>query len=272
MSYKTILVHADPGEGADDRVKLAVDVAAIFDAKVIGLAAEGYYSLVAAGFAAEATMLEMVRERIAEDLPLAEKRFRSLTSSVAAGVEWITGYDNPAIELAQHAHAADLIVASRPPRGTSPTFAAPAAEVVMGAGAPVLLTPSTPASFKGENVVVAWKNTRESRRAIADALPLLMRAHKVTVTAVDGENSGIEQAELDAIVRRLARHGVEASSVITLRGRGTVSDALELTAAKASADLIVMGAYGHSRFQEWVLGGVTEDLVAACSRFVLFSH
>jgi nucleotide-binding universal stress UspA family protein len=225
------------------------------------------------GYAAsDGMVIEAVRERIAADLPIAEQRFRSLTQGVADGVDWLTGYDYPAVEIARHARGADLVVASRPTRGCNPAFAAPAADVVLEAGAPVLMVGDIGAPLRAEHVLVAWKNTRESRRALADAMPFLMRAHKVTVLVVSGESEEVEQVGLHEVAARLARHGVDVDTLVAPKGKGTVAETIERTANRLQADLIVMGAYGHSRLQEWVLGGVTEDLLAASPHTVLFSH
>ena len=273
MLYKTILVHAEAGDGSDERIKLAAQVAAMFDAKVTGLGVEGFFPVMTSGYAAtDGMVIEAVRERIAADLPLAEQRFKCLTGSVSAGVSWVIGYDYPATEIARHARGADLIVASRPARGSGPAFSAPAADIVLEAGAPVLFTRGDDGTLKADHVLVAWKNTRESRRALADALPFLMRASKVTVAVISGENEDAEQVGLQEVSQRLARHGVQVDTLAAAKGAGTVAEAIERVAGQVAADLIVVGAYGHSRFQEWVLGGVTEDLLAASSRFVLFSH
>ena len=273
MSYKTLLVHAETTGRGDDRIRLAVDVAAMFDARVIGLASEGFFPVFGAGDAiATGAVIEAVRESIAADLPIAEQRFRGLTTTVAAGVDWITGFDYPAGELVAHAYAADLIIASRPEKGYAPAFAAPAADLVLMSGTPVLFAPSAGGQLKAENVLVAWKNTRECRRALANSLPFLMRAHKVTVVGVSGEDSSVEQTALDVVAKRLARHGVDVDTQVVAKTDQGVAETLEKAAAEVGADLIVMGAYGHSRFQEWILGGATEDMLAASSRFVLFSH
>jgi len=273
MPYKSILVHAGATDSSDARIKLAVQVAAMFSSKVIGVAAEGFFPIMTTGFAAsDGMMIEAVRERIAADLPLAEQRFRALTAGLAGGVEWLTGYDYPAVEMARHARGADLVVAARPPHGSNPAFAAPVADVVLEAGVPVLVAANADVPLKGDQVLVAWKNTREARRVLADALPFLMRASKVTVLVVSSESEEAEQAGLREVAARLARHGVDVDTLVAPQGRGAVAETIERTASRLQADLIVMGAYGHSRLQEWVLGGVTEDLLAASPHHVLFSH
>ncbi|QUD87525.1 universal stress protein [Phenylobacterium montanum] len=273
MSYKTLLVHVEADQACDDRIKLASQVAGMFAAKVVGLGCEGFAPVMATGFAAtDGMVIEAVRERIAIDLPLAEQRFRTLVGNAEIVADWITGYEYPAAELAQHARGADLIVASRPRRGAAAAFSANLPDVVLEAGVPVLVCADTPAKLKAEHVLVAWKNTRESRRALADALPFLMRADRVTLLTVSGEAESVEQPGLQEVVSRLARHGVVADTLVAPKGSSAVAEVIDRTAGHLQADLVVMGAYGHPRLQEWALGGATEDLLAASSRHILFSH
>jgi len=270
MSIKTILVHADPGPGCNRRVRVALQLADRFGGAVTGLGAEALGTPMGSGFAPiEGVVLEAAEEHIDSDLTAAEKHFHAL----AAGHEnigWIAKEDFPDRMLAVHARGADLIVASRPGHGEAATYAARPAELVMDAGVPVLLTADGEAPLRGERVVVGWKDTRESRRALADALPFLMRAQSVVVVAVGADNGA--QAGLNDVVRRLARHGVDASIEIVAKTKASIAETLEDTATRHGADLIVIGAYGHSRLREWMLGGVTEDFIASSSKFVLLSR
>jgi nucleotide-binding universal stress UspA family protein len=240
---------------------------------VTGLGAEACAPIAASGYgAADGAVLEAVRQRIAIDLPAAELRFHALTDG-RKGDQWLACEDYPAKMLALESRGADLIVAGRPTHGAGSTFAAKPAELIMEAGGPVLLAADNEAVFSGDRVVVAWKDSRESRRALADAMPFLMRAQSVVVVGVAGDaNTIVDQYGMKDVVRRLSRHGVQAATDVVHRGKATVADALEIAANKHAADLIVIGAYGHSRLREWALGGVTEDLIAASSKFVLFSH
>jgi nucleotide-binding universal stress UspA family protein len=273
MSFKTILVHVDPSPDCDRRVRLAQQVADLFGGSVTGLGAEAFGLVPATGYAAaDGAVLEAARQRIAIDLPAAEEHFRILTAG-RKGDRWLACEDYPARMLTLEARGADLIVAGRPVHGEGSTFAAKPAELIMEAGGPVLMAADRKARFSGEHVVVAWKYSRESRRALADSLPFLMRAQGVSLVGVTGDSAApVDQAGMADVVRRLARHGVEAVIDVVSRGRGTVAAALDAAADRHAADLIVVGAYGHSRLREWALGGVTEELIAASSKFVLFSH
>jgi nucleotide-binding universal stress UspA family protein len=95
----------------------------------------------------------------------------------------------------------------------------------------------------------------------------------VTVVAISGDtNTAVSRQGLADVVRRLSRHGVHADFEIAPKGRTSVAEALEAAADRHGADLIVIGAYGHSRLREWALGGATEDFIAASRKFVLLSH
>ena len=273
MSIKTILVHADPGPGCDRRVVLATQVADLFGAGMLGVGAEVFDPILTSGDpVVDGGLIAAVRRRIEENLPAAEKHFRALTAG-RADVCWAAAEDYPDRVMALHARGADLIVASRPGRGEAPTSFPRPADLIMQAGAPVLMGADIETPFTGERVIVGWRDKRESRRALTDSLPFLKRAKSVVLAIVNGE-VGIEaeQSALRDVLRRLAGHGVEATVEMVVKGRGSIADALEETAARRGADLIVVGAYGHSRLREWALGGVTEDFIAASSKYVLFSH
>ncbi len=273
MSIKTILVHAEPSSACDRRVRLAARLADLFGASVTGLGAEGFDAVASSGYAGvDGMVIAAVRERIAIDLPAADDHFRELMTG-CGDKSWISREGFPDKLLALHARGADLIVTSRPRRGDGPSYAASPADLVMEAGVPILLTADSDADFLGERIIVGWKDTRESRRAVSDALPFLIRAGSVVIVAIRGEaTTQIDEEGLRDVARRLARHGVNASVEAAPKGKASVADALEEAANRHSADLIVSGAYGHSRLQEWILGGVTEDLIISSSKFVLLSH
>ena len=143
----------------------------------------------------------------------------------------------------------------------------------MQCGRPILVAPPKPGKFLGRAVVVAWKDTREARRAVADSLPFLKAAGQVVVVECCAKD-GIAEARLNTsdVVQHLRRHGVEAFGKAVPAARERVSAELQITAQEIGADLIVAGAYGHSRLGEWAFGGVTFDLLKAPERFILLSH
>jgi nucleotide-binding universal stress UspA family protein len=181
----------------------------------------------------------------------------------------------PIAEIATNARAADLIVTSRSRRhgGSAYNVAAPGA-LVLQAGRPVIVAPPEADKLELGSVVIAWKDTRESRRAVADALPLLKRAGAVVVGEVCYHlDAAVAKARLDDVAESLLRHGVRASTTVCVEDKDLHAPRQFLDLAdQHKADLIVAGGYGRSRFQEWIFGGFTRALLAQTSRAVLLSH
>jgi nucleotide-binding universal stress UspA family protein len=278
MSFKTILVHVEAEPTPDPRLALAIDVANRFDARLLGVGAEVYANtyyggedLYSAGYVITAEL-----ERVDADLKRAEAKFREAAGEVRAGADWRSGARVPLVELAAEARAADLVVTSRSTRRAASDYevAQPGA-LVLQVGRPVLVAPPNMVRLNAENVLVAWKDTRESRRALADALPFLQRAEAVDVVEVC-ENKAAEPAaanRLADVTNYLLSHGVKATAKahIAQQDAAAAEQLLDI-ADRQNADLIVAGAYGHSRFQEWVFGGFTRALLAQTGRAVMFSH
>jgi nucleotide-binding universal stress UspA family protein len=147
-----------------------------------------------------------------------------------------------------------------------------AGELVLGAGRPVLLVPYAGRyADAGKRVLIAWNASREAARAVADALPLLVRADAVDVVAFapGGDHGEVPGADL---AHYLARHGVKANAAVDSAPEVAIGERILTRAADTDADLIVMGAYGRSRLSELVLGGATRTLLAAMTVPVLMAH
>ena len=272
-TYATLLVHAEPGLASSQRVEAAARLARSLGARLIGLGAETFdpalYSGPFTSYAA-GEWVTLVQEQIGKSLASAETAFRR--DAAGAETEWRTLQDYPHRALVNTAHAADLIVVS--PRGNrSALQSVDPADVVMSAGRPVLIVPEGRGHLVGKSVVVAWKNTAECRRALTDALPFLGRAEDVIVLAVVRTDMvDLAVFETDDVVANLKRHGVEARGMVTSIDNAAVEDEIARVANVNSADLIVAGAYGHSRLREWAFGGVTETFLHDPGCFVLLSH
>lgn len=148
----------------------------------------------------------------------------------------------------------------------------------MQAGRPVLVVPAAVAALTMERMLICWRDTRESRRAVVDALPLLKKASHVTVVEItDAENLSNAKKRLDDVVSWLKTHGVLATAVAPTPAPATAAatddgSALFAVANEHCIDLIIAGAYGHSRLREWAFGGVTKDLLMNTNRCSLLSH
>lgn len=176
------------------------------------------------------------------------------------------------------AHYSDLVLVAGSPGVTSEARAVHGyiGGLLMASGVPVLMVPrgSASASIPPRRVVIGWKPTREATRALHDALPFLQAADKVDLLIVNpqgGEQGHGEQPGND-VATHLAHHGVAVNVVVLPAGQDTVATTLLKHAATIHADLIVVGGYGHSRLREWMLGGVTHELLGAATTPVFFSH
>jgi len=148
-------------------------------------------------------------------------------------------------------------------------------DLLLTAGRPMLLIPYV-GHFEtlGTTILVGWTNSREATRAVNDAIPLLAKAASVTVLSAraSGRKAATHDATGAEITRHLARHGIRAKAAQTVMTGGSASDVLLSYAADVSADLLVVGGYGHSRLRELVLGGVTRDLLHHMTLPVLMPH
>jgi nucleotide-binding universal stress UspA family protein len=137
----------------------------------------------------------------------------------------------------------------------------------------VLLVPEKVDSLRAENIVVGWKETREARRAVQDALPFLQEATRVTIVEVCGPGEeATAQSHLDDVAKYLSRHRIGGGPRVILQQEGSGAAQLIQLAADEKADLLVTGAYGHSRLGEWIFGGMTRDLLARSPICCLMSH
>jgi nucleotide-binding universal stress UspA family protein len=272
-TYKSILVHAEAGLQSSRRVEIAARLARSLDARLIGLGAETFEPLPPIdpymGYASS-EWFSIMEKQVAADLENAEAGFRR--DAAYAEFEWRTIQDYPAKALARTARAADLVVAGPRGEGGAGRCADPA-EIIMTAGRPVLLVPSSSSYLRASTVVVAWKDTREARRAVADAMPFLQRADTVIVQGIceNGSSDG-EIMQTEDVASHLKRHGVRALAQVSTGKQKNVAGELQRIAEANGADLIVAGAYGHSRLREWAFGGVTDTLIHCPPCFVLFSH
>jgi nucleotide-binding universal stress UspA family protein len=145
--------------------------------------------------------------------------------------------------------------------------------VLLKLGRPALIVAPGVASLRAEHVVVAWKNTREARRAVLDAIPFLRAAKRVSVVEVrSGNEERNALARIDEVIRYLARHRIIAESRPILHRDRSDADQLLQFALNEDADLLVAGAYGHSRLGEWIYGGMTRDILASSPLCCLMSH
>ncbi|RUU53341.1 universal stress protein [Mesorhizobium sp. M2C.T.Ca.TU.002.02.1.1] len=262
MSYKSIVLNLDIDGVAAPVIKLAVDLARRFDARLIGLSAADVPPPVVmeGGVAFEGESLMRQRKNIERRLESLRAEFEGLAGA-AVDTEWRGAVGNPTRLLIGASRVGDLIVTA-PPYGGSPGNAHRSTDignVILQAGRPVLVASANEENFRIDKVLVGWKDTREAKRALTDAMPLLQLAQEVRVVTIDNDATDETWNSLDDVVASLSFHGVKAKAEVLPEnsdGR-TIADVAEAM----HADLVISGAYGHSRFREWIFGGATRSLL-----------
>jgi nucleotide-binding universal stress UspA family protein len=275
MPYAAIMVHVELEHPDDGRIQVAADLAQQFGARLIGIAAAEVAHGPYFEIGAEAqSVLDREQAELRDRLHAAERRFRQKLHNRVKHLEWRSAIALPTACVARQSRGADLIVAGTE-RGIrlDPVRQLDPAALVLQAGRPVLIVPENGKAPSLKNVLVAWKDTRECRRAVWDALPLLIRADKVTVIEVCEPHEMLPDAEANVkdVVAWLAQHRVTAAGM-GWPALHDVSAQIDAVAQDVGADLIVAGAYGHSRLGEWIFGGVTRTLLRQPKRCALLAH
>ncbi|MEZ5824705.1 MAG: universal stress protein [Geminicoccaceae bacterium] len=276
MSYRTIMIQLLDDEGLESRLSLAHRLASMFDAHLRGvhvmappMLTLGFGEGAAYGSSDVIRLQREAAEALAERV---RARFESFMHGKAVSFDFRLEHGDPADRYAALARTADLMVV---PRSVASGIDALVPEIceqlAMSSGVPTLMVPAEAELSEGtafaNRIIVAWSGTRESCRALRDALPLLERAGNVRIVSVGDRKTLDIEALLDGLERRNIRpelHLVEDSA----------SDAGEVIRADVeswNADLLVMGVYGHARWSELVFGGVTRHVLERVSIPVLFS-
>ena len=270
MAYKDLLVVLDADPRSRDRILPSAALAERFDAHLVGL----YITRVP-----EKRQSPAYPDRNGDHagLPEAESAralFEDIAGRRSLSAEWRSAAGDPAELAALHGRYADLAILGQiDPAATG--FRPRPEEVALRAGRPVLVIPyiGAPADI-GSRVLVGWDGSREAARAVHDAMPFLAAASSVTVLAVDPEQKRGVHGEIPGadISLHLARHGVRAEVECTSSGGIGVGNVLLSRASDLGADLLVMGAYGHSQMRERMLGGATRTVLASMTLPVVMAH
>ena len=172
--------------------------------------------------------------------------------------------------LVEYARVRDLTIVSVP--ATYDQWYAEA--IIFGSGRPTLVLPESPPSkpFELNTVVVAWDFSRSAARALADAIPILEKAKTVRILTVTNEKAIDTGHSTEEVAKNLSRHGIDVIVNRVDAAGWSIGDSLTREIASRNADLLVMGAYGHSRFREFILGGATRSMLSKPLLPILFSH
>jgi len=275
MDYKTVMVGLALDRPNAACLSVAGDIAERFGARIIGVAASDlrppmYF---ADGDVAQ-KLLDQEASAIETRLSELESEFRAAVEKRASAVEWRAARALPVPYMLQQARAADiLVVGARSETLVDPCAAPDPNDLVMQAGRPLIVVPPKSEWLDLRSVLIAWKDVREARRAVFDALPILAAAKEVTVAEVPEQEGRRTDAlwHVADIAMWLRGHGIAANTVVPEKC-GDVSEQIEKIASNVGAGVVIAGAYGHSRFREWVLGGVTRHLATESRRCAFLSR
>jgi nucleotide-binding universal stress UspA family protein len=275
MDYKTIMVGLALDRPNDACLRVAGDMAERFGARVIGVAASDirppmYF---ADGDFAQKLLNQEV-SAIEARLSELEAEFRASVERRASAVEWRSARTLPVPYMLQQMRAADvLVVGARTETLVDPNCAPDPSDLVMQAGRPLIVVPPSVEWLDLRSVLVAWKDVREARRAVFDALPILAAAKEVTIAEIpeqDGDRADALSHVAD-VASWLRGHGIVAHTAVPERAGGA-TDQIEKIASNIAAGVVIAGAYGHSRFREWVLSGMTRHLATESHRCAFLSR
>uniref|UniRef100_UPI003F49107E universal stress protein n=1 Tax=Cupriavidus yeoncheonensis TaxID=1462994 RepID=UPI003F49107E len=279
MDYATVMVHLDASRRVHQRLHLAVQVAVEFQATLIGLLALGEPEPRSIRYLMDGDRyLASYNEWQSRVGEVARHAFLGATDELVIPTEWRAPEWATAATVQGEAHAADLIILGQHDPADADAFADPhlVESVVLQCGRPALVVPYAGAFPQvGKTILVAWNGSREAARAIHDALPFLRRADSVDVVSWGKSelSSDLWLSPARYAVEWLARHRVQAQlHDFEAAGGNDTGQMLLSRAADLGSDLIVMGAYGHGRMRELVLGGATRTILASMTVPVLLSH
>lgn len=280
MAYKTLLVEIDETKANRGRLQAAIELARAHEAHLTGLYVirdPDLPGFVTAQLPQDA--IEAQRGGAQEAADVAAAAFRAQTEREGINADTRiarAGANVVAAVVARHARYADLVIAGQAdPDEPGPGGQHLVEDLVLSAGRPVLAVPYIGAPRPiGRTVTVAWNAGREAARAVADAMPILETAQNVHVVMIDPVSSPDGHGEEPGadIALSLARHGIKAQAHVVAAGDLEAGDAILSWLADSDSDLLVMGLYGHARFREMVLGGVSRRILESMTVPVLMSR
>jgi len=274
MAFKDLLVIVDNDPACASRLDIARRLAEAHEAHLTGLHVMPLPVPLYTEVPVSLSLESMQRPELQEAAVRAGALFRERTRGTTARTEWRVVEGRPFDVVTVHARYADLTVLGqgRDLGEASADLSGLPADLVLAVGRPILVVPRYGAfPSMGANVLVAWDASREATRAAHDALPLLRGARNVTVLSIDPED-GEPRVPGGDIALHLARHGVPVQTAAVYGADIAVGDLLLSYAADRGIDMIVMGAYGHARLRELILGGATRHLLQSMTVPVFMSH
>lgn len=271
---KSILVHADATRACRNRLALSMKLAESLDAHVSALHITPSYAVpVYAEAPIGPDIIDAVRQVGRENTRKSKEFLEEARAGYSVETSWRAVEGDIISSLCSYSHCADVaILGQYNPDDPSDANPGVVEHVLIEAGRPCLVVPYIKDSYDlMSTVLVAWNGTRESARAVKDALPIMRKAKRVEVLLINPKN-GPDENDSENVCTYLSRHGINVSLNRLHNKEIPTGDTLLSHAADVSAELIVTGAYGHARLREKIMGGVTRHLLEHMTVPVLMSH
>jgi len=275
---KDILVHVPTERSARPVIDASISIAAGFGAHLDAMAV-GYVAasaaFVGAGVAVGA-VFEIEREQAVERTAAALAVFEAEARNAGIAYQCLSIEDMPAdaaASIGASARLYDLTVVLQPETARDTFDNTTPVEILLQAGGPVLFVPHIfHGAFKAKRIGVCWDGSRLAARALKDAQPFLAQAEKLYAISINGADSIPADASTDELAKHLGRMGLSIKVIGLPASRSEIQPSILSLAADESLDMLVMGAYGHSRLQEGILGGVTREMLRTMTVPTLMSH
>ena len=279
MDFKNILLHLDHSSGCNNRLQMAFALAKKYDAVIIGLFVVPDY--VVPSYVEAQISVDLITDVTEKALARASEKLSSYQAMAEeAGVRLeahvLEGQVIPI--LREHSKYSDLLLLGQdqPDDPDNASYGLADALLFEGACACMMVPHSGKLAVPGQRVLLTWNASRESARALREAMPILVNAEEVVVLSSEPDDADAEIARghphADELARFLESHGIQSVSSGIADMDINTSDAIQGQAAEMNADLIVMGAYGHARLREIILGGVTRDLLKQSTIPLFLAH
>ena len=273
MTIKNILVYFDATEEAHAALSLALQMSRKYGAHVTGLIARGAISDHVTRYVVDmANLGDQVRAAEESAIEASEKAFAQATTALGDKAHWSRRDGRPDQVVAQASRYYDVVLIGQyDPKNGKSAFSALPDNIALQSGRPLIVVPKTVQPQFGEKAVVAWDGQRASARALSDAMQILETKTLVTILTV-GRGDGAMEPGVNLIREHLSRHGVKTEWARLRPKLFSVADAILEWCVANPQDLLVMGAYEHSKFREDLVGGVTNSVLRNVTIPVLLAH
>jgi nucleotide-binding universal stress UspA family protein len=272
MAFGTIMVNVDFDEDSQDRIHIAAGIANQFGSFLIGVAGWALRGPNDPRLSGMDYRTDNAQKKILERLDQLKTTFQHIAGKTPRGTGWRSSTSIPNEFISAQARAADLLVIGQRLSPGDEFHTYDPGTVILAAGRPVLVIPRGMRQFQPSNVLIAWKDTREARRAVRDALPFLKQAQSVCIAMANPADSQRADAQIADLVEYLGHHDISANRQIATVAAENEGNILGVLASDHKSNLIIAGAYGRTRLSEWIFGGVTRHLLLTSPVPCLFSN